>query len=53
MERPCPVCDGRCGTRWLRAVVDSHDSGLGHWAGGCKLPRDEQQRLLLSKQRSG
>jgi hypothetical protein len=36
MERPCPWCDGTCGARWKRAVVDSHDAQEAHWIGGCR-----------------
>ena len=46
MERPCYFCGGRCGAVMFRAVSDSNDSGLGHWAGRCKLPEDEQRRLM-------
>ena len=46
MVRPCFVCGGRCGLVMLRAVSDSNDSGIGHWAGACQLPRDEQRRLM-------
>ncbi len=37
MQRACPVCEGRCGEVWRRAVLDSHDSGRAHWAGRCGL----------------
>ncbi|MHB8732981.1 MAG: hypothetical protein ACYDAB_14475 [bacterium] len=43
MDRPCCACGGRCGARWQRAVHDSWDYKVGHWAGRCALP-DEQQR---------
>lgn len=46
MERPCYFCGGRCGAVMFRAVSDSNDSGLGHWAGRCALPEDEQRRLM-------
>lgn len=51
MERLCLVCGGRCGAVMLRAVSDSNDSGLGHWAGRCKLP-DDEQRLLTGIDRT-
>jgi hypothetical protein len=51
MERPCYVCGGRCGTVNLRAVSDSNDSGLGHWAGRCMLPWDEQRQLQDASRR--
>ena len=38
MERPCLYCGGKCGAVMLRAVSDSNDSGLAHWAGRCHLP---------------
>jgi eukaryotic-like serine/threonine-protein kinase len=37
LERACPLCHGRCGRRWQRAVLDSWDFNLAHWAGGCGL----------------
>ena len=40
MQRPCYICGGRCGMLNLRAVSDSNDSGIGHWAGACKLPNE-------------
>jgi hypothetical protein len=46
MERPCFLCGGRCGLVMLRTVSDSNDSGLGHWAGRCRLPEEEQRRLM-------
>ena len=51
MERPCLVCGGRCGAQMFRAVSDSNDSGLGHWAGACRLPPDEQRRALDARRR--
>ncbi len=44
MERKCPLCDGRCGSVYKRAVVDSWDSGEAHWIGGCHLPAEEKQK---------
>ena len=39
MERPCLFCGGLCGNRALRAVSDSNDSHVSHWAmGRCRLP---------------
>jgi hypothetical protein len=49
MTRPCTICGGRCGVVMRRAVSDSNDSGLGHWAGRCNLPPDEQRALLKAK----
>jgi len=51
LDRPCPVCGGRCGARWERALFDSNDSGQGHWFGRCNLPRSEQEarRRFLSR----
>lgn len=37
LERPCPMCDGRCGARWQRAILDSYDFGVAHWVGQCLL----------------
>jgi O-acetyl-ADP-ribose deacetylase (regulator of RNase III) len=37
LQRPCLICGGDCGRLWQRAISDSHDAGLGHWAGSCGL----------------
>jgi O-acetyl-ADP-ribose deacetylase (regulator of RNase III) len=37
LQRPCPICGGECGRLWQRAISDSHDAALGHWAGSCAL----------------
>jgi hypothetical protein len=39
MTRSCIYCGGGCGAVMERAVSDSNDSGLGHWAGRCLLPQ--------------
>ena len=48
MERLCFFCGGRCGAKSLRAVSDSNESGLAHWAGACKLPKEEQRALITA-----
>lgn len=35
LARPCPHCDGVCGSLWSRAVLDSNDEGVPHWIGAC------------------
>jgi hypothetical protein len=35
LDVPCPMCDGTCGQRWRRAVIDSHDEHESHWVGNC------------------
>ncbi|MBS9715983.1 hypothetical protein ACFFUT_01500 [Pseudohalocynthiibacter aestuariivivens] len=35
LVRDCPVCDGRCGAEFRRAILDSQDSGEAHWNGSC------------------
>lgn len=35
LVRSCPVCSGRCGAIWRRAVMDSNDDGDAHWVGSC------------------
>lgn len=37
LEIACPRCGGRCGAKWRRTILDSHDSRSGHWIGACKL----------------
>ena len=48
MYRGCILCDGRCGTVYNRAVIDSWDSGEAHWVGACKLP--EEEKNILAKE---
>lgn len=35
LTRPCPICHGRCGAPWRRAIVDSNDAGEPVWIGAC------------------
>ncbi|KAK4319165.1 hypothetical protein Pmani_009884 [Petrolisthes manimaculis] len=37
LERPCPLCDGKCGNSWRRDVSMSHSVGKAHWEGECEL----------------
>jgi hypothetical protein len=37
LTRACAVCGGKCGNKWIRAVIDSNDFRLAHWQGGCLL----------------
>ncbi|XP_015593841.1 protein pinocchio isoform X2 [Cephus cinctus] len=37
LERPCPLCDGRCHTSWKRDLTMSHASGKARWLGECGL----------------
>lgn len=39
LQRPCLICGGECGRLWQRAISDSHDMALGHWAGSCALKK--------------
>lgn len=49
MSRPCPVCEGRCGSIWIREVDLSHSTHQAHWDGKCHLSQEEQQRFLLAR----
>ena len=46
MQHNCILCNGRCDSVYLRAVLDSWDSGEAHWIGSCNLPEEEKQRLM-------
>ncbi|XP_055685251.1 protein pinocchio [Lutzomyia longipalpis] len=35
LERPCPLCDGNCGSTWKRDFTMSHASGKARWQGSC------------------
>ncbi|XP_049775453.1 protein pinocchio isoform X2 [Schistocerca cancellata] len=37
LERPCPLCDGRCDSVWKRDLTTSHASGKARWEGSCAL----------------
>ncbi|CAK9809383.1 hypothetical protein ANTQUA_LOCUS7019 [Anthophora quadrimaculata] len=37
LQRPCPLCDGRCRTSWKRDLTMSHTSGKARWIGECGL----------------
>ncbi|KAG7209285.1 hypothetical protein KM043_015399 [Ampulex compressa] len=37
LQRPCPLCDGRCRTAWKRDLTMSHASGKARWTGECGL----------------
>ncbi|CAG2056906.1 unnamed protein product [Timema podura] len=37
LERPCPLCDGRCNSVWKRDLTMSHATGKARWEGECAL----------------
>ncbi|XP_015186812.1 PREDICTED: uncharacterized protein LOC107071900 [Polistes dominula] len=37
LQRPCPLCDGRCRKEWKRDLTMSHASGKARWDGECGL----------------
>ncbi|XP_043523143.1 protein pinocchio isoform X1 [Frieseomelitta varia] len=37
LQRPCPLCDGRCRASWKRDLTMSHASGKARWIGECGL----------------
>ncbi|ELU16065.1 hypothetical protein CAPTEDRAFT_155984 [Capitella teleta] len=46
MQRPCPICNGRCGAVWKRDVEMSHSHSKAHWDGECRLPPDQMRAFL-------
>ncbi len=50
LSLPCPICSGRCGAVWLRAVLDSNDCGVAHWLGHCQTTTERQvsQKATMS-----
>src|SRR5687768_1682547 len=52
LECACPICNGQCGSRWVRAIEDSHLEKVAHWYGCCALPLEQQQQLLQARQDS-
>ena len=49
LERPCPVCDGKCQRIWTRDVESTHAFLEAHWDGECGLPVDEQRAFFIQK----
>ncbi len=47
MEIACVACGGRCGSLWKRMILDSQDSGIAHWIGGCLLSDEEKRACSL------
>lgn len=43
LERDCTLCRGRCGSKWQKAIMDSHDFARAHWTGACQLSPKEQE----------
>ena len=35
MSRPCPQCDGKCGSLWLRNIRATHEIHSAVWTGVC------------------
>lgn len=48
MERPCPICQGRCGQIWKRDVEMSHSNNEAHWEGSCGLPEEQQKQFMIN-----
>ena len=36
MSRPCPHCDGKCGSQWKRDIRATHENHAAVWTGVCK-----------------
>lgn len=49
LEILCLICGGRCGSMWNRSILDSHDSGIGHWHGRCSLPPEDQAVIFAER----
>nr|XP_018896032.1 PREDICTED: protein pinocchio-like isoform X1 [Bemisia tabaci]XP_018896033.1 PREDICTED: protein pinocchio-like isoform X1 [Bemisia tabaci] len=41
LERPCPLCSGRCSSVWKRDLTMSHASGRAKWEGKCNLQAEK------------
>ncbi|KAJ8679833.1 hypothetical protein QAD02_015620 [Eretmocerus hayati] len=49
LQRPCPLCDGRCHAVWKRDLTTSHTSGKAKWIGECGIgcaPRTLDESLI-------
>ena len=49
MKRDCGICDGECGRKWTRMLLDSLDSGEAHWIMDCGLPQQERYERMRKK----
>lgn len=48
LERPCMICDGKCGQLWKRDFTMSHACGKARWQGVCtKYPPAAAQMIQL------
>lgn len=47
----CPMCNGKCGAKWKRAPMDSHDYGVACWWGDCLNPVETKEVPIKSKKR--
>jgi hypothetical protein len=45
LEIDCIFCQGRCGAKWQKAVIDSHDCAQAHWFGNCLLSEEEKDEI--------
>lgn len=45
LERPCPMCDGKCHSKWRRDLQMTHSMGKAHWEGECSLPQDQRPAI--------
>lgn len=52
LEIMCLIYGGRCGSLWNRSILDSHDSGIGHWHGRCSLPPEDQAVIFAERSTS-
>ncbi|XP_017785552.1 PREDICTED: protein pinocchio [Nicrophorus vespilloides] len=52
MRRPCPSCDGTCGSQWKRDLSMSHASSKAKWLGECSTTTttsNQQQQQQSAK----
>jgi hypothetical protein len=48
MQRPCPVCDGKCESTFRRDLAMSHAMRKACWEGECGHGNLQQEQLLLN-----
>lgn len=49
LERPCPMCDGRCQSLWKRDLTMSHASAKAKWSGQCGFRSSNQSENTSSE----
>lgn len=47
MQRPCPICEGKCQRTWNRDIAMTHAMHKAHWEGECGLPAGDREAFFI------